>query len=150
MSNLHIIGIGDDGTAGLSEAARTILASADLLMGESGPLSSVSVVTQQATPIVIGGDLELAVQTIRSNLDKQIVVLAAGDPLFYGIARYLADELGKEAFDVLPHVSSMQLAFARVKESWDDAYLANLASQPIERVVERIRISEKVGDDFGC
>jgi precorrin-6Y C5,15-methyltransferase (decarboxylating) len=39
----------------------------------------------------------------------------------------------------------MQLAFARVKESWDEAYLTNLASQPLDRVIERIRTAEKVG-----
>jgi precorrin-6Y C5,15-methyltransferase (decarboxylating) len=39
----------------------------------------------------------------------------------------------------------MQLAFARVKESWDEAYLTNLATQDPQRVVERIRTAEKVG-----
>ena len=44
-----------------------------------------------------------------------------------------------------PHVSSMQLAFARVKESWEDAYLTSLAGRPIEAVIDRIRTAEKVG-----
>src|SRR3974377_1964831 len=39
----------------------------------------------------------------------------------------------------------MQLAFARVKESWEDAYLTNLAGRPIESVVDRIRTAEKGG-----
>jgi precorrin-6Y C5,15-methyltransferase (decarboxylating) len=39
----------------------------------------------------------------------------------------------------------MQLAFARVKESWDDAYLTDLAAQPLELVVEKARIAAKVG-----
>jgi precorrin-6Y C5,15-methyltransferase (decarboxylating) len=74
-----------------------------------------------------------------------VVVLASGDPLFYGTARFLCDRLGKDRFEVTPHVSSMQLAFARVKESWDDAYLANLATQPLELVVEKARTAAKVG-----
>ena len=74
-----------------------------------------------------------------------MVLLASGDPLFYGTSRFLCDKLGKDRFEVLPHVSSMQLAFARVKESWDEAYLTNMATQSIPRVVERIRSSEKVG-----
>jgi precorrin-6Y C5,15-methyltransferase (decarboxylating) len=80
------------------------------------------------------------------------VLVCGGDPLFYGVARYLCDRLGKEMFDVLPHVSSMQLAFARIKESWEDAYLTNLGGRPIEAVADRIRAAEKVGlfpsDDF--
>jgi precorrin-6Y C5,15-methyltransferase (decarboxylating) len=37
------------------------------------------------------------------------------------------------------------LAFARVKESWDDAYLASLATQPLDRVIEKARLAQKVG-----
>ncbi len=39
----------------------------------------------------------------------------------------------------------MQLAFARIKESWEDAYLTNLAGRPIEAVIDRIRTAEKIG-----
>jgi precorrin-6Y C5,15-methyltransferase (decarboxylating) len=39
----------------------------------------------------------------------------------------------------------MQLAFARVKESWEEAFLANLSGQSIERVIDKIRTSETVG-----
>src|SRR5262249_28352886 len=74
-----------------------------------------------------------------------MVVVASGDPLFYGVARYLCDRLGKDRFEVLPHVSSMQLAFARVKESWEEAYLTNLATHPLETVLDRIRTAETVG-----
>ena len=72
-------------------------------------------------------------------------MLASGDPLFYGVARYLCDKLGKDRFEVVPHVSSMQLAFARVKESWEDAYLTNLATHPLESVIEKIRVADTVG-----
>ncbi len=73
------------------------------------------------------------------------MLVSGGDPLFYGVARYLCDRLGKDLFEVVPHVSSMQLAFARIKESWEDAYLTSLAGRPIEAVVDRIRTAEKVG-----
>jgi precorrin-6Y C5,15-methyltransferase (decarboxylating) len=39
----------------------------------------------------------------------------------------------------------MQLAFARVKESWEDAYLTSLAGRPLEAIVDRIRTAERVG-----
>src|SRR5438876_1362971 len=74
-----------------------------------------------------------------------MVVVASGDPLFYGVARYLCDRLGKDHFEVLPHVSSMQLAFARIKESWEEAYLTNLATHSLESVLDRIRTAETVG-----
>ena len=76
---------------------------------------------------------------------RRPVLVSSGDPLFYGVARYLCDRLGKDLFEVVPHVSSMQLAFARIKESWEDAYLTNLAGRPIEAVIDRIRTAEKIG-----
>ena len=53
--------------------------------------------------------------------------------------------MGKEHFEVLPHVSSMQLAFARIKETWEEAYLTNLQTHPLETVLDRIRTAETVG-----
>jgi precorrin-6Y C5,15-methyltransferase (decarboxylating) len=85
------------------------------------------------------------VERIAGSPGKRIVVLASGDPLFYGVARYLCDKLGKERFEVVPHVSSMQLAFARVKESWEEAFLTNLATHGLDRVLEQVRGAEKVG-----
>jgi precorrin-6B C5,15-methyltransferase / cobalt-precorrin-6B C5,C15-methyltransferase len=45
----------------------------------------------------------------------------------------------------LPHVSSMQLAFARIKETWEDAYLTDLSSRSLESVLDKIRIADTVG-----
>jgi len=140
---VHIIGIGDDGPDGLTAAARQLIDQADILLGAERSLAAVG--TRTARRIETGSDLEQLVQTISRHPDQKIVMLATGDPLFYGTARYLCDRLGKERFEVVPHVSSMQLAFARVKESWDEAYLTNLANQRLDRVVERIRTVEKAG-----
>ena len=89
---------------------------------------------------------ELVDHIEKSESQNKIVVLASGDPLFYGTARYVCAKLGKERFEVVPHVSSMQLAFARVKESWEDAYLANLSGLTvIDRVIDKIRTVDTAG-----
>src|SRR5208282_5748843 len=86
------------------------------------------------------------VNVLTANLGRRrLAIVASGDPLFYGVARYLCDRLGKDHFEVLPHVSSMQLAFARIKESWEEAYLTNLQTHPLETVLDRIRTAEVVG-----
>lgn len=143
QTKVHIVGIGEDGVAGLTEPARKILAQAELLIGEKHVLDLVP--SSTAARLIVGPDLEPAVQEIARSPAKRIVVLAEGDPLFYGLARYLCDKLGKERFEVIPHVSTMQLAFARVKESWEDAFLTNLATHPLEAVLDAIRTAEKVG-----
>ncbi len=140
---VYIVGIGEDGLEGLTEAARTLVCAAELLVGEEHVLGLVPEGTGQR--LAVGTSLDRAVQEIAKSAGKRIVVLAEGDPLFYGVARYLCDKLGKERFEVLPHVSTMQLAFARVKESWEEAFLTNLATHGIDRVLEQIRGAEKVG-----
>lgn len=140
---IHIIGIGDDGLDGLTTAARQLVENADLLIGSEQTLYAAK--DHAAEQLEVGNDLGAIVEKIEENSDRRVVILAIGDPLFYGTARFLCDRLGKDRFEVVPHVSSMQLAFARVKESWDEAYLTNLATQNLDRVIERIRTAEKVG-----
>lgn len=140
---ITIIGIGDDGFEGLTKHAHDIISSAGTLFGPANLLSKVEPGKQTVIPL--SADLEQVADSINSATKQPYVLLASGDPLFYGTARFLCEKLGKERFEVLPHVSSMQLAFARVKESWDEAYLTNLATQSLTRVVEKIRSAEKVG-----
>lgn len=139
---IHIIGVGSDGLAGLTAAARSLLSSADLLLGSEHTLRLVPELTAERYPI--GADLQEAVRFLEGRRGR-IVIVASGDPLFFGVARYLCDRIGKDRFEVLPHVSSMQLAFARVKESWEEAYLTNLATHPVDTVLDRIRTAETVG-----
>ena len=148
MSNLepriHIIGVGPDGLSGLTARARELLTGADVAFGSEQALALVPEL--RAERRVLGGDLQEAVSALGAVLGrKRVALVAAGDPLFYGVARYLCDRLGPDHFEVLPHVSSMQMAFARVKETWDDAYLTDLQTHPLETVLDRIRTAETVG-----
>lgn len=140
---IQIIGIGDDGIDGLTPAARSLIQQAEVLVGTEAALAVPA--NSTAERVVIGANLDAALQRLASLGGRRAVLLASGDPLFYGTARFFCERLGKDRFEVLPHVSSMQLAFARVKESWDEAYLANLAAQPLDRVVEKVRVADKVG-----
>jgi len=143
-AKIHVIGVGSDGLTGLTARARELLQQADLVLGSESTLDLVPELTAQRLPI--STNLQEVVNTLETNLGKKrMVVMAGGDPLFYGVARYLCDRLGKEHFEVIPHVSSMQLAFARVKESWEEAFLTNLATHALESVLDRIRTAEIVG-----
>jgi precorrin-6Y C5,15-methyltransferase (decarboxylating) len=143
-SKLVIVGIGDDGLAGMTESARRVVSESDFILGAPSTLRLLEGVGGKKLPLE--ADMPAVLRQVREALEAQRPVLVSGgDPLFYGVARYLCDRLGKEQFEVVPHVSSMQLAFARVKESWEDAYLTSLAGRPLEAVVDRIRTAEKVG-----
>ncbi len=143
-SKIHIIGIGSDGLAGLTARARELLLRAKIVFGPESVLELLPELPGERR--ILGADLHEASLQLAGLLGQpNIVIVASGDPLFYGVARFLCDKLGKDHFEVFPHVSSMQLAFARVKETWEEAYLTNLATHPLETVLDRIRVAETVG-----
>jgi len=143
-AKIPIVGIGGDGLGGLAPTSRALLTNAEVVLGSEGTLTLLPELKGQGRPI--GTDLQEVVEFIKSNLGKtRMVIVATGDPLFYGVARYLCDRIGKDAFDVIPHVSSMQLAFARIKESWEEAYLTDVGKRPLDEVLDRIRTAETVG-----
>jgi len=142
-SKIHVIGVGDDGLAALPASVRELITNSQVLLGTERTLSLVP--DAKAERHVIPTDLNKLVALLESAGNKRVVMLIHGDPLFYGLARFVSERLGKERFVVVPHVSSMQLAFARVMETWEEAYLTNLANHPLDAVLEKIRTAQKVG-----
>lgn len=55
-----------------------------------------------------------------------VSVTATGDPLFFGIGRRMLQNFSKDQLSILPDLSSIQLAFARIKDTWDDAFFVTL------------------------
>jgi precorrin-6Y C5,15-methyltransferase (decarboxylating) len=141
---MPIVGVGSDGLAGLTSRERQALADADVIIGQTQVLGLLGPTSAQQLPL--DSDLATAGRDIQSRINHQkLGFVVSGDPLFYGLAGWLFDTFGKDRFEVLPHVSSMQTAFARIKESWEDAYLSNLQSQPLPSVIERMRQARTVG-----
>lgn len=144
MTSISILGIGDDGLNAASAAVRERVAAAKVLLGDDRALALLGE-KAAGERVRLSGDLEQLATQIEAVGDRPAALVVFGDPMFYGLARFLFERFGKERFEVLPHVSSMQLAFARVMESWDEAYLTDLATHPLASVVEKIRTAQKVG-----
>ena len=66
---------------------------------------------------------------------RPTVVLASGDPLFFGIGGYLSSKINIEVY---PYVSSIQLAFAKMGESWQDAYFVSVHGRSMKGLAQRI------------
>lgn len=69
-------------------------------------------------------------QTARGKQFQPATLLASGDPLFHGIGRRTIEEFGEEMVEIIPDLSSIQVAFSRIKEPWDDAVLISLHGGP--------------------
>jgi precorrin-6Y C5,15-methyltransferase (decarboxylating) len=139
-----VVGVLDDGPASLSARALALVDQAEVLAGGERHLAFFP--RHPAERIVLKGGLATAVERLRAGLgQRRQVVLASGDPLFYGIGKHLIERLGRNAVEVIPNLSAMQLAFARAKISWEDAALLSVHGRPAEAVVEAVRQSAKCG-----
>ncbi len=82
------------------------------------------------------------------SMTKRTVVLASGDPLFFGIGRALASEFGAERLYVLPCVTSIQALSARLREPWDGLETVSLHGRDerglIGKIAEKLRCGERV------
>ncbi|RJS59102.1 precorrin-6y C5,15-methyltransferase (decarboxylating) subunit CbiE [Bacillus sp. PK3_68] len=136
---IKIIGIGDDGRTGLPALYEKWINEADLLAGGERQLAFFPDYARET--FTIKGNLRELKERLKKPQQGKVVVLASGDPLFYGVGGYLSKEA--EA-DIYPQPSSVQLAFARMGESWSDAAVISLHGRKITGLAQRIDGKEKI------
>ncbi|MGW1788538.1 precorrin-6y C5,15-methyltransferase (decarboxylating) subunit CbiE [Streptomyces tubercidicus] len=132
--------IGWDGSP-LTAAARSALGAATLVAGAAHHLA-LPEVPPHAERIRLGS-VSLAARRIAQHRGTA-VVLADGDPGFFGVVRTLrAPEHGLEV-EVVPAVSSVAAAFAQAGMPWDDAQVVVAHSRDLRRAVNVCRAHTKV------
>ena len=147
MSRITVIGLDD---RPLSQEAAGLLEGAALVAGGRRHLEDLAVAPERA--VVFEGDLSEGLSRIEAE-GGPVVVLASGDPGFFGITRLLGKRFGTADLRVLPAISSVALAFARAGVSWDDAVTVSAHSREPRRAVNVCRSHPKVAvltsPDFG-
>lgn len=139
MAWKKVIGIGDNGKESLLPLYEQWIYESELLVGGERLLDFFPDYQGEKLPIKSG----LSELTARIEQDqRKTVILASGDPLFYGIGGYLAKKLTN--LEIYPYISSIQLAFAKMGESWHDAYFTSVHGRSMEGLVQRIDGKEKV------
>ncbi|MFC5723260.1 precorrin-6y C5,15-methyltransferase (decarboxylating) subunit CbiE [Streptomyces gamaensis] len=132
--------IGWDGSP-LTDAARSAVAAATLVAGAAHHLALPEL--PPTAERVRLGSVGLAARRIAQHRGSA-VVLADGDPGFFGVVRTLrAPQYGLEV-EVVPAVSSVAAAFARAGMPWDDALVVTAHSRDLRRAVNVCRAHTKV------
>lgn len=130
--------IGYDGGA-WSASALTALADARLVTGGQRHLDAAPV--RDDARRVVMGNVDRALDDLARH-DGPAVVLASGDPGFFGIVRALQER--KLRYTVLPAVSSVAMAFARAGLPWDDALVVSAHGRDLRPVVNACKAFGKV------
>jgi len=109
----------------LTEAHLGLIRHADILVGGKRLLDFFT--ESPAHKKEITRDIKGIVEYIKSRMQKnKIVVLASGDPLFFGIGSLLITSLGRENVLIYPNISTVAAAFSRLKIPWHDAHIISL------------------------
>lgn len=127
---ITVVGIGEDGLDGLSPVARALVDGAEVLVGGSRHLAMAPPGTAErlewASPFAASRAL------LEQRMSKRLVVLASGEPLWFGAAATLIDWFGAEQVAVLPHPGAFSLSAARLGWALQDCLCLTIHGRPVE------------------
>ncbi|MGP1383221.1 MAG: precorrin-6y C5,15-methyltransferase (decarboxylating) subunit CbiE [Thainema sp.] len=165
---IHVIGMGLDGMAGLPLSLHEQIAEATVLVGHERYLAGIEQSKaqriwldsftegmrhlRQICDSLRGSTAERAASNSGQTddqvdqtdsqtklLSERIVVIASGDPLFFGIGRLLLQHFPAEWITFHPHPSSIQLAFSRIKLPWQDAHIVSAHGRSLDVLVQTLQ-----------
>ncbi len=125
---LSVIGIGEDGLSGISTAARSLIDTAEILVGGDRHLAMLP--DDRQSRIVWASPIESSIQQIINLRGKSVCVLASGDPLWFGIGTTLLKRIPIEEITIIPSPSTFSLICARLGWSLNEVETLSLCGRP--------------------
>ncbi len=132
---LSIIGIGEDGRAGLSPAANALIDTAELVVGGKRHLELAGDTPGEKLEWL--RPLEATATTILARMGTPVTVLASGDPFWFGVGATLARSIPIEDMLVVPSPSSFSLAASRLGWPLQDVTTLGLNMKGLTPIIRR-------------
>ncbi|MEG3082165.1 precorrin-6y C5,15-methyltransferase (decarboxylating) subunit CbiE [Sphingomonas sp. PB2P12] len=129
---LTIVGINEDGPAGLSSASRTAIHHADLVTGATRHLALLPDLPCDVLPWPI--PFEDGIALLLEQRGRRVVMLVSGDPFWFGAGTVIARHLRRDEWVAHPAVSTFGFAAARLGWSIDDTACVGLHAAPFTRL----------------
>lgn len=143
MPKLYVIGIGAGTADYLLPIAKKEIRRSDCLIGGRRQLFLFKRFKKEK--IYLEGRFNYVIHYIKANLaKKRIAVLVSGDPGLYSFLGQIEINFKKENYEVIPGISAFQVAFARIKESWQDAKIISLHGRALNTLAREARPASKI------
>ncbi|MBS1692369.1 MAG: precorrin-6y C5,15-methyltransferase (decarboxylating) subunit CbiE [Actinobacteria bacterium] len=139
-----VVGVGANGWPGLSDAARAVVLAAEVVIGAPRQLALLPpspAQRRQAWPSPLRATLPVV---LAQSAGLRVVALASGDPLVSGIGTTLVDVLGAEYVTIIPHVSSVALARARLGWSAESTAVVSVVGRDAHAVLRELAPQRRV------
>jgi len=134
---LHVVGIGEDGLAGLLPATRAVVEAAEVILGGDRHHQLAPNVT--AERIAWPSPFDAMIDTIRGLKGRRAVVLATGDPLWFSVGARIGRAIDPGEIVYHPQLSAFQLAAARMGWSLADVETLTVHGRPVEQMIAFIQ-----------
>lgn len=141
---ITIVGCGPGSPDYLTPAAIRAVHQAEVLVGAQRLLDLFP--DSGAERLPVGGDIDMSVELIAVHSQlKSVAVLVTGDPGLFSLARRVVERFGRESCEVVPGISSAQVAFARLGLDWADAkFISAHKENPDQALLECLRNEDKL------
>ncbi|HVH81442.1 MAG TPA: precorrin-6y C5,15-methyltransferase (decarboxylating) subunit CbiE [Stellaceae bacterium] len=136
---LAIVGIGDDGVAGLAPAARALVETAEVIVGGARHLAMVPVGAAEHLPW--GKPFSESISAIAARRGRRVVVLASGDPMWFSAGATLVRRFPLGEVTIIPHPGAFSLAAARVGWPLAECVTLSLHARPLDAL--RLYLAER-------
>jgi cobalt-precorrin-7 (C5)-methyltransferase len=140
---IRVIGIGPGNPDYITPLAAEMIRQSDILAGGERVLELFSSLGKEM--FVVKNNLNEMIDYIKMHRENnKVAVLASGDPSFYGILEYMKRHFSSEELQVVPGLSSIQLACAKLCISWHDAVFYSVHGRETDGLIELVRSNPKV------
>ena len=137
-----VIGVSEAGVGVLARQLQDRIAAADLVIAAPRfhpDLQQLSARSDTASAPQKISDWPVPFSNIyrmlEDNHDKSLVILATGDPMWFGVGASLAQRLGADGCEVVPAVSGLQLAAARLGWAFSHCAVVSIHGRPITNII---------------
>ncbi len=139
QSKIKVIGIGPNGEC----LRKDLIYNADIIAGGKRLLNSFF--DLKAEKVILDKNLKSKLLYFKNKKDKNIVILASGDPLFYGIGKLLVDIFGTDNLEFYPYLNSVQLLASKIGINYEDFITVSIHGRKFtDKIIGKIKFNDKI------
>ena len=150
---IHVVGLGVQANAKLDEYAETALLQANCVLGSERQLATIenyltihknkeNITFRQVLPAL--DDLKAKFQILQEQGLTSVVILASGDPLYFGIGSWLNRNFDAHQIHFYPAVSSIQAACHKLGVTLQEAHVLSVHGRPVESIRRQLKPNRKL------
>ena len=120
---ISVVGLGPGSSDYLTPLASRLILECEWIVGAERQLAAVP--HQHAQVHLLDRKLADLAIWLKAHQHEKVVVLASGDPMLYGIGKYIKGQMSAENVQIISGIGSMQYLFSRIALDMNDVYLTS-------------------------